>query len=162
MTNKRTAILLRKEFFPNEEIAKQYTKSSIKMTKVTMRCIHSIPQTIYHFTKRENVESILNSGLIAGLDGGIFVSTSLEENLSHLINNVIKLDGFVHPFTLEILPNEEKIEDYVIIEATPINCYRKDWHVYINKDHKNENTLFYLGDKLSLDNVKIHEASKLI
>lgn len=162
MERKKASILLRKEFFPNEEIAKKYTAISIKNTKNTMMGTHCIPDVIYHFTRKENIENILADGLKAGLDGGVFVSTSLKENVSHLINNIIKVDGFINPFSQDIMPNNEKIEDYVVIEATPVNTYRKNWLAYLNKNHDNEHTLFYLGDTLTLDNVKIYEAAELI
>lgn len=162
MTKGKVSVLLRKEFFPNDELAKLYTKTSIKTTRKTMVGTHEIPNKIYHFTRKENLEGIVRDGLKAGLDGGVFVSTSLDENLAHLIENVIKVDGFLNPVNQEILPNEEKIEDYVIIEGCPVNSYRKNWLAYLNKSHQNEYTLFYLGDTLELENVKVYAVCDLI
>lgn len=162
MQKKRASILLKKEFFPNEKLINEYKQISIKQLKYTMQHTHTIPSKVYHFTRKENLESILSEGLKAGLDGGVFVSTSLQENLSHLKNNIIEVDGFINPVSQDIIPNNEKIEDYVIIEGAPANTYRKNWLAYINKNHDNQHTLFYLGELLKLEDIKIHEAVHLI
>lgn len=161
MQKKKASIVLRKEFFPNEKLAMLYKQTSVKVLKNTMRNTHAIPSKVYHYTRKENLESILAEGLKSGLDGGVFVSTSLEENMSHLINNVIEVDGFINPFSQKVVPNNEKIEDYVIIEGMPVNTYRKNWMTYIDKSSDNNYTLFYLGEILKLDNIKIHEAINL-
>lgn len=158
---KRASVLLRREFFKDEKLAELYKQASIRTTRQTMINTHSIPDKVFHFTRKEHLESILSEGLKAGLDGGVFVSTSLEENISHLIHNIVEVDGFLNPLTQNIMPNNEKIEDYLIVEGTPIGTYRKNWLAYINKSDDNKHTLFYLGDLLKLENVKIHKATDL-
>lgn len=135
--------------FMNETMMKLYSKRvALDMIQNEMICTFKAPELAYHYTKKENVPSILKDGLKSGIDGGVFVSTDLKELTAYLKNNII---GATYKVSLRghKTINTDRLEDYVILSFKPENSRNAKWY----KQYVNKHIMFYHGD-LQITDVK--------
>lgn len=83
-------IVVNESNFPSKEKFESYKAKTAKtFIKDELYAVHKIPDKIFHFTKKVYVESILSEGLRSGIDGGVFISLSLEDCKNYLTNNIV-------------------------------------------------------------------------
>ena len=138
--------------FISEKSFESYKKAVAKgLIEFELMLAKTIPDTLYHFTKKSNIESILNTGLKSGVDGGVFVGADLDELKEYLINNIVGAE-YVRTLKGIMTKNTEELEDYVIIQFRPELSRAVRWYKRID----NHNILFYHGD-LNITDVKLIE-----
>lgn len=145
-------IVVNESNFPSKEKFESYKAKTAKaFIKDELYAVHKIPDKIFHFTKKVHVESILSEGLRSGIDGGVFISLSLEDCKNYLTNNIVSAQ-YLQDLCGKLTLNTEELDDYIIIEATPIETHKSKWYKY-TKQNKSS-LMFYHGD-VQLQDVKL-------
>lgn len=112
-----------------------------QMIKEDLLSLWKAPDSIFHYTRKENVDSILEHGLRAGIDGGVFSCTDFEELKEYLENCIVGAE-YIQSLRGVMTPNTDELEDFVILEVKPVGSRNVKWY----KRFDNHNILFYHGD----------------
>lgn len=121
------------------------------IVRMTCYALVTIDEDIVGNQELEDIESILNTGLKSGVDGGVFVGADLDELKEYLINNIVGAE-YIRTLKGIMTKNTEELEDYVIIQFRPELSRAVRWYKRID----NHNILFYHGD-LNITDVKLIE-----
>lgn len=140
------------DFFYNQRAFDSYKKAVARsMIKNELICTFKVPDLVYHYTKKSNVDSILENGLNSGIDGGVFVCTVFDEAREYLETNIIGAE-FIKPLRGAMIPNTCELDDFVILAFKPHGSRASKWY----KRFYNHNILFYHGD-LDISEVEVIE-----
>jgi len=138
--------------FLNSKSFESYKRNVAKnMIKNELMSLWVAPECVFHYTKKENVTSILEQGLKAGIDGGVFVCTNYEELKHYLEYNVVGAEYIQTLKGVKTL-NTEELEDYVILAVRPVQSRNVKWY----KRFDNHKILFYHGD-LNIELIKEYQ-----
>ena len=121
------------------------------IVRMTCYALVTIDEDIVGNQELEDIESILNTGLKSGVDGGVFVGADLDQLKEYLINNIVGAE-YIRTLKGIMTKNTEELEDYVIIQFRPELSRAVRWYKRID----NHTILFYHGD-LNITDVKLIE-----
>lgn len=118
-------------------------------------CIKREPAIVYHYTKRGNVEQILNDRQVKkGKDTHSFFSETLEDTMIIMSNSVMN-EGAVY-MGLDGIPlkyGKFNPDEYVILELEPQYAKALDWYIWRNET--NSKRYVMVDSAFKLEKIKI-------
>ena len=131
--------------------------------------IKRTPEVLYHYTKKENVEKIINDGTVKKFkDSACWFAESLEDTLKIMKHTVMNEGAYY--FNLYGRPEKYKKfnpDEYVILKVNPKYDNPSDWYIYLsergvfNNNYKMSEDCFIVYCKIKMYKVASVKCTKL-